>query len=190
MAERKRLSAADWTGEAYRALAAGGVVAVAVEALAGRLGATKGSFYWHFTGRDAVLEAALQHWERAETEDVIALVESEPDVLTRLRNLLTIALGGHPAYRAGGVELALQATAGHPLVAPVLARVTHRRISYLADQFVLLGFDPTDARQRGLIAYTAYLGHAQLVHATPDSAPTGPGLQAYVDAVITTLSRP
>lgn len=183
--QRKRLSAEDWTAAAVEALAAGGIAAVAVEPIAAGLGATKGSFYWHFSGRDALLEAALLHWERAETDEVIGLVETEPDVLTRLRTLLTIAIGGHPGT---GTELALQPAAGHPLVAPVLARVTRRRIGYLTDQFTELGFAPADARQRGLIAYTAYLGHAQLAHATPDIAPTGPALSAYVDTVIATLS--
>ena len=40
-----------------------GVAAVAVEALARRLGVTKGSFYWHFKNREALLQAALKRWE-------------------------------------------------------------------------------------------------------------------------------
>lgn len=188
VAERKRLATQDWTSAALDALAAGGVTAVAVEPLAARLGTTKGSFYWHFSNRDELLEAALLYWERTETEEVIALVETEPDVRTRLRDLLVVALGGHEGYRSNGVELALQSAASHPMVAPVLARVTRRRIAYLADLFTGLGFAPDDARQRSLLAYTAYLGHAQLAHATPDLAPAGPELGGYVDSVIATLS--
>lgn len=48
-----------------------------------------------------------------------------------------------------------------------------------------IGFPPPDARQRSLLAYTAYLGHAQLRHATPELAPSG---AAYVEAVITALT--
>ncbi|HYH30963.1 MAG TPA: helix-turn-helix domain-containing protein [Pseudonocardia sp.] len=185
MAERKRLTARDWTVAALAALAEGGIAAVAVEPLAARLGATKGSFYWHFASRDALLEAALQEWERTDTEEVIALVETEPEVRRRLRKLLAVALGSRSSDR---IELALQATARHPLVAPVLARVTERRLGYLTDQFAALGFPPEQARQRSLLAYTAYLGHAQLAHATPEAAPAADGLPAYVDAVIATLT--
>lgn len=182
------MSARDWTVAALEAIAVGGVAAVAVEPLAARLGATKGSFYWHFPGRDALLEAALRHWERVETEDVIAFVEAEPDVLARLRTLLMVALGSHSDRPIDRVELALQPTADHPLVASVLARVTQRRLAYLTEQFVALGFNAEDARQRSLLAYTAYLGHGQLAHATPEVTPTGPALRAYVDAVVTTLA--
>src|SRR6266699_616553 len=62
--ERKTLTRADWTGAALDALARDGLRAVAVEPLAERLGATKGSFYWHFRDRNALLEAAVAQWER------------------------------------------------------------------------------------------------------------------------------
>ena len=188
MPGRKRLTARDWTSSALEALARGGVAAVAVEPIAASLGTTKGSFYWHFGSRDALLEAALLEWERSDTDDVITLVEAEPDPTRRLRRLLTVALGAGVERPGGRVELALQASAGHPLVAPVLARVTARRLGYLTDLFAALDFPPDEARQRSLLAYTAYLGHAQLAHATPQAAPSSGELPAYVDTVIATLT--
>jgi AcrR family transcriptional regulator len=182
------LTAQDWTAAALAALARGGIAAVAVEPIAASLGATKGSFYWHFSSRDALLEAALREWERTDTDEVIALVETEPDVHRRLRTLLAVALRGGDKRPGERVELALQSTADHPLVAPVLARVTARRLGYLTVLFEALGFPPDAARQRSLLAYTAYLGHAQLAHATPQAAPTGDALPAYVDTVIATLT--
>jgi AcrR family transcriptional regulator len=186
--KRASLSATDWTAAALQALAEGGLAAVAVEPLAVRLGATKGSFYWHFTGRDELIEATLAQWEKRGTEDVIAAADAEADVVTRLRELLRLVLGGVERQPAlGGVELALQATARHPLVAPVLVRVTQRRLAYLTRLFTELGFAPSEASRRGLLAYTAYLGHAQLMHATPALVPAGEALGAYIEGVILTL---
>lgn len=182
MPARKRLTADDWIGAAYAALAAGGVGAVAVEPIAARLGTTKGSFYWHFVGRDALLAATLDRWERVETDAVIALGDAEPDRLARLRLLLGVAL----APPGAAVELALQAAADHPLVGPVLGRVTRRRLDYLTATFVDLGFAPDEAARRGLLVYTAYLGHAQLALVTPDRLPDPVG---YVDTVVATLTR-
>ena len=186
--KRARLTASDWTAAALQALAGGGLAAVAVEPLAARLGATKGSFYWHFTGRDELIGATLARWEELGTEDVIAEADAEEDVITRLRELLRLVLGGvgqQPA--SGAVELALQASARHPLVAPVLVRVTRRRLAYLTRLFTELGFAPSEASRRGLLAYTAYLGHAQLAHATPELVPAGEALGAYIEAVVQTL---
>ena len=53
----------DWLRQARLALLRGGVEAVRVEKLARALGVTKGSFYWHFTGRTELLESLLREWE-------------------------------------------------------------------------------------------------------------------------------
>ena len=186
--KRARLSESDWTAAALRALAEGGLAAVAVEPLATRLGTTKGSFYWHFAGREELLKATLAQWEQRGTEHVIAAAEAQSDDVARLRELLRLVLGGVQRRSAvASVELTLQATADHPLVAPVLRRVTQRRLAYLTRLFTELGFAPAEASRRGLLAYTAYLGQAQLVHATPELVPTGDALNAYIDDVVQAL---
>ena len=58
VARSRRLSADDWAREALEQIAETGVSSVAVEPLARRLGVTKGSFYWHFPSREALLQAA------------------------------------------------------------------------------------------------------------------------------------
>ena len=122
--KRERLTAADWTEAALEALAQGGLAAVAVEPLAKTLGTTKGSFYWHFADRNALLEATLGLWERRDTDRVIAAVDETTDAVTRLRHLLRLtftSVWDRSASRPGTVELALQASASHPLVAAALA---------------------------------------------------------------------
>src|ERR1700704_2354824 len=66
-----------WIEEGLQALAAGGPGAVRVEALAKKLGVTKGGFYGSFADRDALLEAMLDAWERESTDEVIDRVERE-----------------------------------------------------------------------------------------------------------------
>src|SRR5260370_14755379 len=80
-----------WVDAALQALAAGGPDAVRVEALAVRLGVSKGGFYWHFTDRQALLEEMLDTWEKAGTEDIIARVDSQPgDARAKLQKLFDI----------------------------------------------------------------------------------------------------
>jgi AcrR family transcriptional regulator len=185
---RATLTAEDWSEAALAALERNGLAAVAVEPLAKSLGATKGSFYWHFTGRDDLIEAALELWERRDTDGVIAAVDRAAEGADRLRLLLRIVLNAVvETPGAGSIELALQPHATHPLVAPVLARVTERRMSTLESMFAEHGLSRSQARDRALLAYAAYLGHAQLAHATPDRLPKGAAFTTYVDRIVDTL---
>ncbi|MEU6037466.1 MULTISPECIES: TetR/AcrR family transcriptional regulator [Actinomadura] len=162
-------SAQDWVEAALTAISEGGLAAVAVEPLAVRLGTTKGSFYWHFRSRDALVDAVLAHWEESNTRQVIARAEAESEPMARLRTLFAVvpaATGGDP------VEIALMAAAGQPRVAAVLTRVTERRIAYVSRIIEDLGFPPDEARLRGLLLYNAHLGKVQLINAVPQVLPT------------------
>ena len=184
-----RLTADDWTRAALEAIGRGGLAAVAIEPLAAGLGATKGSFYWHFANRDALIEAALKRWETDHTDAVIALVEAETEPMARLRLLIGMVMESTAIQPAESIELAMLATADHPHVAPVLARVTERRISYTAGLFSALGLSHEEAERRALLAVSAYLGHAQLAHAAPQVVPeTAEQRRAYVDKIIELLT--
>ncbi|OKI01369.1 TetR family transcriptional regulator [Streptomyces sp. CB02923] len=178
------MTAGDWAAAALAAIGEGGLAAVAVEPIAARLGTTKGSFYWHFANRDALVDAALERWEQLHTEAVITTVEAEPDPERRLRGLFAHATA---ASAADPLEVSLLATAAEPRVAAVLRRVTDRRVGYVAGLFTALGFPEAEARRRGLLAYTAYLGHTQLGHAVPGSLPGGADRDRYLDSMIDTL---
>src|SRR3546814_7811782 len=86
---KQNLTADCWAEAALDAIAGGGLDAVAVEPLARRLGVTKGSFYWHFANRDALLRAALQRWEQTETDDIVARIGPESDPYVRIVKLLS-----------------------------------------------------------------------------------------------------
>lgn len=182
---RRRLGPDDWARAALEALATGGPAAVAVEPIAARLGTTKGSFYWHFPNRGALLAAALDLWESRRTEAVIALMDAEPDPLQRLRRLFA---GTVDAAARDRVEVALLSAAEDPVVGTVLRRVTERRIDYVARAFAELGLAPDEARDRALLAFSVYLGTAQLAHVAPDSLPeSADRRRAYLDRSIALL---
>jgi AcrR family transcriptional regulator len=186
---RDRLSQDAWIRSALEAIAEGGLAAVAVVPLAKRLGVTKGSFYWHFPSREALIEAALADWEESHTAAVIAEIEAaSTDPLEQLR--LLIKRVSELAER-DRVEFALLATADHPAVRPVLARVTRRRLEFTAGLFERLGLSRADARRRALLAYSTYLGHAQLAHATPQVLPRTQGARrAHLNDTLAALTSP
>jgi DNA-binding transcriptional regulator YbjK len=55
-----------------------GIERVRVEPLAAKLGVTKGSFYWHFVNREALIEAALDAWVVRGTAQLSQLPSSGP----------------------------------------------------------------------------------------------------------------
>ncbi|MFC7549337.1 TetR/AcrR family transcriptional regulator [Plantactinospora sp. GCM10030261] len=183
----RRLTRDDWAAAAAAALATGGLAAVAVEPIAARLGATKGSFYWHFANRDDLVRAALGHWEHRLTIDVLDRIETlEVDPATRLRLLIQEVTRSVQEDR---IALALLADADHPIVGPVLARVAERRVSGVAHIFEELGFSPDQARRRALLAHSAYLGHAYLTSAAPPVLPPDHEARvAYLDEVLAVLT--
>ena len=166
---RQQLTRGDWIDAALDAITRGGVAAVRVDVLAKELGVTRGSFYWHFTDRDALLAAALAEWERTVTDEIIERVGGIGSPGERFDEIFRIAFFG-PRSR-NRVEPALAADADHPIVAPVLRRATAARIAFLTDLYVDLGLDPAQARRRALITYSTFVGWLQLRRSLPDVVP-------------------
>jgi len=188
MAEgKRRLAREDWVTAALSAIADGGVAAVAVEPIAARLGATKGSFYWHFPNRAALLEAALARWEERTTTAVIdEIVNATEEPADQLRTLVVRVVDEAERDRVGP---ALLAAAGQPVVAQAIDRVTRARIGLIVTVLTRLGLPPADARSRALLAYSAYLGHAQLAHSTAGVLPrTAEARRAYLRDVLRVLA--
>jgi AcrR family transcriptional regulator len=175
-----RFTRDDWAAAALHALAEGGVSAVAVEPVAARLGASKSSFYWLFDDRRALLEAALERWERVQTEQVITFLADIADPAERLRVLLRRAF---LAPVDADIALRLLTETDQPAVEPVAARVTRRRLAILTETFAELGLTPERASHHANASYALYLGTAALhrVSAAPDD------IEAYVDFITNVL---
>jgi AcrR family transcriptional regulator len=183
---RHTLRPEDWTNAALAAIADGGTDRVAIEALARELGATKGSFYWHFRNRDALVDAALARWEEDDARQ-LERAASIPDARERLRSLLTAAVRDREERR---IEASLLADGRRPAVADTLARVTARRLEAIADMFGQLGFGLNAARERALVAYSAYVGLFAVGQADPDAVPEGgPALGKFVEELLALLTR-
>lgn len=182
--ERTRLSAEDWEDAALNLIAEQGVGALAVEALARQLGVTKGSFYWHFRTREALLQAALERWEQYGEREIIGQIEAIPDPRERLPELFRrVAHELHP-HR---VYAALLKALDHPLVVPVMARVSKRRTEFLHTAYTEAGMAADEALNRARLTYAAYVGFLQLNFTLGLPRLTHEEFDAYVEHMIATL---
>lgn len=181
---RQSLSVEAWAEAALEAMAAGGLDAVAVEPLARRLGVTKGSFYWHFPNREALLRAALERWERAETDDILQRVGPEADPYQRIVKLFKAA---NASYRSGRLYLAIAAAEDKPMVQAFVRRVSERRMRYLYECYCALGFAEAQAQHWARFAYATFMGNLQIGRDTPELMPAGAEFSEYVKLMIKTL---
>lgn len=182
--KRATLSADDWEREALLLIAAKGVQGLAVEPLARRMGITKGSFYWHFSNRDALLEKTLERWEEHDSRNLESALGTIDQPRERLRDFFRRVGKEHLTHE---VYRELCAAGGHPIVAPVLGRVTQRRMSYLTAAFRELGMPVRAAENQARLAYSAYLGFLQLQRQGQAPEMDSETFEAYVEHVIEQL---
>ena len=164
-----------------------GVQSVAVEPLAKVLGVTKGSFYWHFENRDALIQAALEAWEQDQSADVVSRYEGIPDPHRRLRVLMFAAFED---VENGLLSAALTVSSEDPRVRPFLRRATDRRLALGVGAFRALGLPEAEAQQRALLVYAAYTGYFQLLRATPEAVRAVTDLSGYVRHLADAVAPP
>jgi AcrR family transcriptional regulator len=152
---RSTLTPETWITAATAVLIDQGIDAVRVDVLAKALAVTRGSFYWHFKDREALLTAVLNAWRDAATEQVIHRFEgqqADPSVL--IGELISLPFRGRAAERAARVELAIRAWARRDALArQAVDEVDARRLSYISQCFSALGFPIAEARARAFILY-------------------------------------
>ncbi|MES9538814.1 TetR family transcriptional regulator [Actinomadura sp. NPDC000600] len=146
-----------WIEEGLRALAAGGPDAVRVEAIAKRLGVTKGGFYGYFADRNALLEAMLDVWERESVDDVLARVAHEDgDARAKIRLAGRLTLSGD---RLLPIDLAVRDWARRDeAVSERLRRVDNQRIALARELIGTFCSDPDEIEARSLLAFCLAIG--------------------------------
>lgn len=184
--QKNALSAQDWAEAALDAIGRRGVEGVAIEPLARGLGVTKGSFYWHFANRDALLAAALNQWETRETDEVLARVARETDPRARIKRLVTEV---NTSRRASRIYTALSSATQPSFVRDYVERVSRRRLQFLVDCYAALGLAPERARQWALQTYSVFLGSLQIRRDLPDEWPAAddPAFADYVQFLMVSL---
>jgi len=157
----------DWIESAVQMLVRQGVDGVRVEVLARKLGVTKGSFYWHFEDRDALLEAMIGAWEE-ETRQLLADANEGPPGLGRLRSLLeTISRSFGRLPDAAIYSWALR----DPAVSKRGAAVDRHRIDFMLQAAVDAGISRVKAERISSFGYLSYCGWVMREGVSPDNTP-------------------
>lgn len=151
----ERLGASDWVKAALSELAESGISGVRVEKLARGLGVTKGSFYWHFKDRDALLKEMLEMWRKRATLAVMERVQkSGSSASARLHGLLSLPFASPRAAEGSDVELAMRIWGRtDPRAHGVLREIDELRMHFIASIFGSLGTEPVAAEAKAMLVY-------------------------------------
>jgi len=158
------LDADAWIDAALAVLARAGVDAVRVEPLAKQLGVTKGSFYWHFKDRAALLDAMLETWRQRATLAVIERLQrarSQPH--DRLRALIALPRRGSRARNGADIESAIRFWGRRdPKAAVVVRDIDRQRLDHIRSLAEATGVGPTDSTARATLIYAFILAEASI----------------------------
>jgi AcrR family transcriptional regulator len=169
-----------WIEAGLRALAEGGPDAVRIEALAARLGVSKGGFYWHFTDRRSLLVEMLDSWEKIGTEEIIERVDSRSaEPRAKVQRLFELSSSADFA-----VELAIRDWSRRDgEIAERLHRIDNRRMGYLRSLFGRFCAEENDIEARSMLAYSLLIG-SYFIAAQHDGKTRAQVLQLAVDRLL------
>lgn len=167
-AERKAtagtLTAQDWLQAGYELLATDGMRALKIERLCTQVGATRGSFYWHFTDMNGYRSALVASWNNFLDSDRRSLAEMA-DLPPRER--LSKMMEALVSPQHWTLERAMREWARSDDVAAANVRAAdHRVLVAVGKAFLDYGFSPEDARLRAESTFAAGIGMLHLIDST------------------------
>jgi AcrR family transcriptional regulator len=166
-----RLSVDDWVQEGFRVLAEDGVKGLTLGRLCTRLGVTKGSFYWHFSGMKAYRDALIATWAAVRDEDrgYFDDLAGEPP-RQRLSRMMTALVGP----RHWMLERAMREWARSESGVAAAVRASDQRVVTAVRQaFLDEGFDADQADMRANATFAAGIGFLHLSGSRPSPRAAG-----------------
>lgn len=168
---RLQLDPQRWVETAIDLLAREGLSGLRVEVLAKHCGVTKGSFYWHFKDRRALLDAVLDYWREGRIRDIektTALVD-----VRKAREQLQYVIdvyGASRNRRGMAIELAMRDWARRDAqAAAVVEAVDLYRLECTRRLFVASGLSDAEAKSRSVLLYACVFGLSMMHYSRFDN---------------------
>lgn len=180
-APRTRLSVEDWVQAGFGVISDDGLKALTIDRLCRRTGATKGSFYWHFTDLSAYRRALIDAWATLRDEDR-GHFEDLADLPPRGRLMAMMTALVTPRHWM--LERAMREWARSEPTVAVAVRESDRRVLAAARRaFVDAGFDREEAEVRSNATFAAGIGFLHLSGPQPNSR-LAAGRERFLDIML------
>ncbi|MEO3756798.1 TetR/AcrR family transcriptional regulator [Mycobacterium sp. B14F4] len=180
-ARAARLSVDDWIQAGFNILAEEGIRALKLDRLCARVGATKGSFYWHFTDMAGYREAMIAAWGELRDEDrrqITTTADAPPR--ERLSQMMTALVDA----RHWTLERAMREWARTDDAVAASVRASDARVlDSVRQAFVDYGFDDEEAEVRANATFAAGIGFLHLSGSRPSSRGAA-GRERFLDIML------
>lgn len=181
---RTQLDPEQWIETATDVLAREGVAGLRVEVLAKLCGVTKGSFYWHFKDRRALLDAVLERWKDGRIRDIEKTTSVTPGQEREQLHYAIEVYGASRNRKGMSIELAVRDWARHDTqAAGVVESVDLYRLECTRKLFVAAGMSDAEAKSRSLLLYACVFG-LSLMHYSPFDDNPGDLKQRIAERII------
>ena len=155
-AKKERSRRSDWVSAALGLLGEHGLDRVTIDALCQKLGLTKGSFYWHFKGRQQLLLAMAESWASTSTRDIHSQLRdsgmSDWEQLGEL-NRMSTKLG------YGNIDRAMRIWAENCAETQSAVRQADQDILlFMEEKLTNIGLKPKDARVLSKMSHACSVG--------------------------------
>lgn len=146
----------DWIRAGLLALLEDGIAAVQITRLARALGVTRGSFYWHFKGREDLLSALLAEWSARNTGVMRGVMDGARTLEQGVLELFAVWVD-HSKYDPALDQAVRDWARRDTAVSAVVAREDDERVAAIAAFYARHGFEGTEAFIRARILYFTQL---------------------------------
>lgn len=161
---RTSLDREAWINFALGVLAEEGLEGLRVEVLARRMNVTKGSFYWHFKDRQALLNAVAAHWRDLRIQEVEAQAKIPAEQASSRIHQIIDHYSTQPNRTRMQLELAIRDWARRDsLVGAAVEAVDQARLRNATQLFEMAGFAAEEAHTRALLMFTHVFGLSMMM---------------------------
>ena len=161
MTAGRRLTREDWVDVAQKVLVTSGIDDVKVDRLAKRMKVTRGSFYWHFEDRQALLDALLEDWRAHNVREIEQIASRWATTPLDFGEVIRIWLGEDPIVPQ--LDTAIRAWARKtPAVAKLVHETDDAWVTLLRSHFTRMGLGADESLVRARIVYFHQIGYYAL----------------------------
>lgn len=177
-----RFNKEDWLALGADLLGREGPEALTLDRMSAAADRTRGSFYHHFSSREAFLAGLMDWWRQRATESLAARVQAAPGPEALRAIMRAVPSEWDAAFERGIRRLAVS----EPVVRDALNSIDQIRIAGLAATIALLRPEVEDPHALAFIQYAAVVGGQWLLQSSDD--PRIPAIKRAGDALFGLLN--